>query len=1238
MATVAVGFILDKIASKDKDLRYMATSDLLNELQKDSFHADPETERKIVHVVLQQMEDMAGDISGLAVKCLAPLVKKASEQKVLEIVEALCSKLLTGKEQQRDIASMGLKAVLLEISAAVDSRVVVKAITPRVIGGISDPSASQEVKGECLDILTAMLTRFGHLMVDNHPNLRDCLLSQLDSDKHILRKRTITCLSALAPASSDTLLLSTVERIVERMHDKGKRLLTRTYVQCLTALCRSVGFRLGQKLGGAVPRLMEYCRTANTPDNETDDELRENALQALESIILRCRQEVDNHTSAILSLCLEYLKYDPNFIYSDDMEEESDDDDMASEDDGEYSDDEDVSWKVRRGAAKCLSALITSRPEMLHDMYDKALPELIARFREREENVKLDVFQTFIDLLRQTADVTRAAGGDAKQASPTAYLQKALPQVVKSLQRQLKEKSLRTKVGAFQVTRELASALPHHSMAAHLDVIIPCVVDALTDSASSSNLKIEALQLMRVLLSGHEPEAFHPHIKSLSGPVMAAVEDRYYKVTAEALRVCGQLIKAIRPNVKAPSSFDFKPFVPPLYECIFKRLNAQDQDQEVKDCAIACAATLVSTMGDCFAVQGCLSTVLERTRNEITRLTAVKAFGTIADSELQIDLSAITTGALEELTSFLRKASRPLRQASLSALDSLVRSPSCVGISDGSCDALIPEVAALISDADLHVASLGLRLCCTLLEKRPSSAPAINGKVLPQALGMLGSPLLQGHALEMLQALLVALGIPQGGYESLLNALLSTRADTKSASQVGHRQAYLAIAQCVCSLCLAAGDAQFQSTVARLMATVAEPKAEDSSLPQRQELILALFSLGEIGHHKDLSGHAGLESLVAQRFTSSHEEVKGAAAYALGNMAAGCMTKYLPFLMDAALASAPAQQYMLLQTLREFIARHTARGSPLPDEYVARLLSLFFSHCESPEEGVRNVVAECLGKLVLLASATVLPALQAKRRDAGASAATRATVVMSLKYTLFEGQRDINAQLAPYLEDFLLLINDEDRHVRKAAVQTLSGAAHNEPSLLYRQLATLLPLLYQQTLVNKDLIRTVDLGPFKHTVDDGLELRKVSFECMGTLLDNAFNYMDPGPFTTHLLSGLSDHYDVKMPCHLILARLAAKCGPAVLAVLDALVPPLEKTVTAKTKDDAVKQEVDRNDDMIRSALRAVDALTRVSGVENNGAFTSFMSRTINAPPLAAKYSQVRSESDSSAAAATLATR
>lgn len=73
---------------------------------------------------------------------------------------------------------------------------------------------------------------------------------------------------------------------------------------------------MGAYLGQILPLVIKYTQTDN------DDELRENCLQALESFVLRCPTEITPYITQIVQLCLEYLKYDPNYADDDDDEEE----------------------------------------------------------------------------------------------------------------------------------------------------------------------------------------------------------------------------------------------------------------------------------------------------------------------------------------------------------------------------------------------------------------------------------------------------------------------------------------------------------------------------------------------------------------------------------------------------------------------------------------------------------------------------------------------------------------------------------------------------------------------------------------------------------------------------------------------------------------------------------------------------------------------------------------------------
>ena len=68
-----------------------------------------------------------------------------------------------------------------------------------------------------------------------------------------------------------------------------------------------------------------------------------------------------------------------------------------------------------------------------------------------------------------------------------------------------------------------------------------------------------------------------------------------------------------------------------------------------------------------------------------------------------------------------------------------------------------------------------------------------------------------------------------------------------------------------------------------------------------------------------------------------------------------------------------------------------------------------------------------------------------------------------------------------------------------------------------------------------------------------------------------------------------------MLTYLMVARVAQLCPGAVLNKLDKLVEPLKLTVTTKVKANAVKQEYEKQDELKRSAMRAVAALRQVPG-------------------------------------------
>ncbi|XP_051483107.1 cullin-associated NEDD8-dissociated protein 1-like isoform X2 [Apus apus] len=1162
-----------------------------------------------------------GQFTHRAPESLGPLVGKVKEYQVETIVDTLCANMLSDKEQLRDISSIGLKTVISELPPASAGSTMTANVCKKITAQLTGAIGKQEdvsVQLEALDILSDMLSRLGGTLYSFHSSILSCLLPQLTSPRLAVRKRAIIALGHLVLTCSGSIFSELTEHLLAELRRNESTSTTRTYIQCVAGISRQAGHRIGEHLEKIIPLIVQYC-------NVEDDELREYCFQAFESFVRRCPKEIDPHIHNVMGLCLKYITFDPNYNYDneeEEMMETENGEDEEQESDDEYSDDDDLSWKVRRSAAKCLEALVSSRHDLLQDFYRTLSPVLISRFKEREENVKADIFSAYISLLKQTLPIQswlHASEAAGKEDLPLTMLQNQVPNIVKALHKQLKEKSIKSRQGCFSLLTELASVLPG-CLADHIPALVPGVVFSLADKSSSSNMRIDALSFLHVLLCNHQPEVFHPHIKSLLPPVVTCIGDPFYKITSEALLVTQQLVKVIRPLDK-PCTFDAKPYVKDLFPSTLKRLKAADIDQEVKERAISCMGQIIYSLGDHLStdLQPTLKIFLERLKNEITRLTTVKALTLIASSPLKIDLRPILGEGFPILASFLRKNQRALKLSTLTALDILVKNYSD-SLKPAMIESVLTELPALITENDMHVSQVAIVFLTTLAQVYPSCLSKISGSVLVEIFQLVHSPLLQGGALNAITDFFQALVLTKTasmGYLELLRQLTAPIHSSGSAEAPAtlHKQAYYSAAKCVAALSSACPK-ETPATVNQFVQDVKSPKSSSAVK------VLALLSLAEMGRTTNLSAQRELRTVILEAFTAPSEEVKSAASYALGNVSVGNLKEYLPFVLKE-IGSQPKRQYLLLHSLKEVISSSPADGL---EPYVEDIWALLFKHCDCTEEGTRNVVAECLGKLTLVNPSELLPRL--KKQLSSGSPHARSTVVTAIKFTIADQPQPIDPLLKGCIGDFLKTLQDPDLNVRRVALALFNSAAHNKPSLIRDLLTAVLPSLYDETKVRRELIREVEMGPFKHTVDDGLDVRKAAFECMYTLLESCLDRLDIYEYLNHVEDGLKDHYDIRMLTFIMLARLCTLCPSAVLQRLERLIEPLRATCSTKVKAGSVKQEFEKQDELKRSAMRAVAALLTIPEVEKSPAMADFSSQIRASPEMASLFESIQKDSAS----------
>ena len=171
----------------------------------------------------------------------------------------------------------------------------------------------------------------------------------------------------------------------------------------------------------------------------------------------------------------------------------------------------------------------------------------------------------------------------------------------------------------------------------------------------------------------------------------------------------------------------------------------------------------------------------------------------------------------------------------------------------------------------------------------------------------------------------------------------------------------------------------------------------------------------------------------------------------------------------------------------------------------------------------------------------------------------------------------------------------------------LYSAVHHTPQLVAGLMKDqILPFIYELPQLN--LERKVDLGPFKHTVDDALPLRKAALSVFATCLEKCPSSLDISAFMPVLAKAMADVEDVQLQAHQIVISMCPRHPIPLVAAADSLVEPLEKTINKK-KGQKTGTELERVYEWIKSGLRVMLAISNLDGAMNSRKFADFVDRT-----------------------------
>ena len=1163
--------------------------------------------------------------------------------------------------------------------------------SPQLPRGLLEMDPVQGYSTDAIDVLVEVVKCYGSMLHDLELGaLSKAVMNMIESPQagNVVKKRALVGIGALLVHFSDQRLSQFVSELIESFRSFHLTPVHRRYlIATIGALARSTPAKFGPFLKTLGPFVLsavsqeefdeqtEHSDADHEPDQEIE-ELREATFVTLEALLASCNVDMQPHMLEVVDAALRYLKYDPNVAELEDEDmaesqdagsddgvteeaEEDEDDEFADlEDNDAFSDVDDLSWKVRRCAAKVLYTVISSGSGLDSDvLFENIAPALIARMHpEREENVKLEIISAITAMIKRTGQGTLVTSGHTEgsfeiaapsfnsrkrrrqdsdasldsldmaafqysqssppvipaspAAGPQADLAALTPKLIQALVKLWKKASIPLKQAAVNMLRSL-TLTRNGAIADYLQHVEDPIADALkpsgpasasaggasTASATAASLQIETLSLISVITETTSTSMLLPFVIALIPGVTSTVRDRNFKVSSEALGALEQFVKALTPPRLPTTDQDLAMQLEKLSDVIADRVIDNNADLEVRHRAIQVYGVLLARTSPTKMLKSTVRSrgfdiLKERLANEITRLSSARAIaisGAAVTAQNGVSPEWVRSVSLE-LGSYLRKADRALRWACLDALKSLaLNATTATRYDDRTIAELTNLLLPLLSVSDLHLLTPALVIFARIIPTNPAKTV---GEPLVKALTTIVCSPLTGSPLKALLLLVKVIG-EQGVGAALMKGLLG----------VGTSGEVSVVGRCIGTLVVYGGQ-YLGVAVVDFQKELQSSQGEKASGPVEKAKCLSLAVLGEVGLRTGLSSPVE-PSTFLESLQSESDKVRVSAAVALGSAGSSNIPKYMPLILGN-MGQSTESDYLLLHAVKE-ILQHPENIARHLIPYAKELWQKLFRASNSEDN--LAVGAECIGRLAMIDPGTYLPELHQYLRDP--KPIIRGTVITAFRFSLADSSDAYNAFMKNTMVSLLMtMLNDPEIGNRRLAVTTLNSAIHNKPDMVVPELSQILPVVLANTHIKRELLRQVSFGPFKITVDDGLDLRKSAYETLYALLGTptARTHISIAMFYDRILDGIPDDHDIRTLCNLMIGKLAVVSPDETWRRLGALSEKFKIVLSQKAKENAVKQEIEKmaeaNAAVVRISLE-LDKKFQLAGSERGGDVVSW---------------------------------